>query len=140
MWGCRLSGVPGVSYLHTGLATKMYYIYIINKISTLNTSTTFMSRTVISGDFPARVRRSWAIIRSLLERTTEPAQAEPDTSSVGHSLERRSPSVHRRSRPESFGLWFNTFRSSLFMFPLIPLFVSFFPLLIPSHLSSLVLP
>jgi hypothetical protein len=98
-----------------------------------------VSCTVTSGDFPARIRRSWAIIRSLLERTAEPAQAEPDTSSAGRSLERQSPSVYRRSRPESFGLRFNTFCSSLFMFPLIPLFISLFLLLIPSHLSSLVL-
>jgi hypothetical protein len=92
-----------------------------------------LSRTVTSGDFPAHVRRSRAIIRSLLERTAEPAQAEPDTSSAGRSLE-------RRSRPESFGLRFDTFRLSLFMFLLIPLFVSLFPLLILSHLSFLVLP
>jgi hypothetical protein len=91
-----------------------------------------MSRTVTSGDFPACVRRSRAIIRSLLERTAEPAQAEPDSSSAGRSLE-------RRSRPESFGLRFDTFRLSLFMFLLIPLFVSLFPLLILSHLSFLVL-
>jgi hypothetical protein len=56
-----------------------------------------LSCTVTSGDFPARIRNSRAIIRLLLEHTAEPMQAEPDTSSAGRFLERRSPSVHQRS-------------------------------------------
>jgi hypothetical protein len=98
-----------------------------------------LSRTMISGDFPAHVHYFQAIIQSLLERTAEPAQAGPDTSSVERSLKQRSPHIHQWSQPESFGLQQNTFHSPLFMFPLIPLSVFLCLLLIPSHLSSLVL-
>jgi hypothetical protein len=85
---------------------------------------------VTSGDFPACVCRSWAIIQSLLERTAEPAQAEPNTSwqgvpsSGGHHM---FISSHNQ-KASAFGT----------NIPFIPIHISFdfpihflFPLLIP---------